>query len=114
MISQDLQLDSTGDLKIENGDFVVGPSDFQHIKDLINSFPGWWKQFSSVGVGARQYIGSTGMQQTLQRAVQLALQGDNYTNISITYTNGTDGTFNMTVTASKNGATTIATFNVTA
>jgi len=33
------------------GDFAIGESDNQHLYDIINSFPGWWKQFPQVGVG---------------------------------------------------------------
>ena len=41
----DFLLDEDGDLDIVNGDFAVGPSDVQHIEDIVaNSFVGMWKQ----------------------------------------------------------------------
>lgn len=110
MISKDLIQDSNGDLLIQNGDFVVGPSDFQHIYDIIQSYVGWWKQNPQIGVGIRSYLGSAGMQQTLQRSIKLQLQADNYNNISVTSTTNPDGTFNITVKASRNGSTINGTF----
>jgi len=51
MIFQDYLLDENGDLLIENGDFVVGASDEQHAIDIMQSFPGEWKQFPLLGAG---------------------------------------------------------------
>lgn len=74
----DFGVESTGDLKIENGDFVIESSDAQHIEDIINSFPGFWKQFPSCGVGLQQYLNSTGTQQQLKNAISSQLKQDGY------------------------------------
>lgn len=70
--------DADGDLLIQNGDFVVGPSDPQHIKDIINSFPGWWKRTPTVGVGIFQYLNSAGQEQTIEKSIKTQLQADGY------------------------------------
>jgi hypothetical protein len=75
----DIQLDDTGDLLFANGDLLIGRSDEQHIKDTINAFPGWWKEFPADGVGIMAYLKSSGQQQTLARSVRLQLQADGYT-----------------------------------
>lgn len=62
----------------EQGDFAIAPSDEQHIKDTINAFPGWWKQYPADGVGAWSYSGSSGQAQSLVRSIKLQLQSDGY------------------------------------
>lgn len=66
------------DLRIQNGDFIIGESDQQHIADTINAFPGWWKQFPADGVGVLRYLRSSGQQQKLCQEVKLQLQADGY------------------------------------
>lgn len=78
MIAQDFLFDDDGDLRIENGDFVIGDSDVQHIQDIIFSGPGWYKEFPEIGVNALSYLGSKGKQQEFQRAIKLQLQSDGY------------------------------------
>ena len=96
MANYDLQLVADGagndDLVIDpvTGDFVSAPSDEQHIKDTINAFPGWWKQYPADGIGAMQYLGSAGQVQALARAIKLQLEADGYqvNNPKISYAGG--------------------------
>lgn len=53
---KDLLLDENGDLKIENGDFVVGKSDEQHQLDIMLAEKGEFKEFPEVGVGIQQML----------------------------------------------------------
>lgn len=46
---KDVLLDDTGDLKIVNGDFVVGESTQQEITHILTSFRGEWKEHPLVG-----------------------------------------------------------------
>lgn len=62
----------------DDGDFLLGDSDEQHIQDTINAFPGWWKENPGDGVGAMQYLNSSGTEQSLTRAIKLQLQSDGY------------------------------------
>lgn len=95
MIAQDIQLDDDGDLLIRNGDFVIGPSDNQHIQDLINASVGWWKEFPLVGVGIENYQGSSGAQQQLERSIKVQLEGDGYSLPTIKAIQEPDGTFTI-------------------
>ena len=75
MIFTDIQSDDDGDLFIDPNanDFVISPSDQQHISDIIISFVGWWKQFSLVGVGLSSFLNSSGREQELERLISLQL-----------------------------------------
>jgi len=84
MVFQDFLLDpNTGDLLIQNGDFVIGASDEQHIFDIITSFAGDFKQFPIVGVGIQQYIKGQGGNATINtnesvNDILSQLQADGY------------------------------------
>lgn len=74
----DYLLDSNGDLLITNGDIVVGESDKQHIKDTINAFPGWWKQYPTDGVGIAAYAKARANTLELEKQLRLQLESDGY------------------------------------
>ncbi len=71
--------DNNNDLLIVNGDFRVGDSDEQHIKDTIVAFSGWWKENASDGVGIDSFVKSTGQEQVVARLVKIQLENDGYT-----------------------------------
>lgn len=77
---KDIKLDPTGDLYIDplTGDFAIDYSDQDHIKDIIESFIGSWKEFPALGVGIKQYQGSGGKEQQVQQTISLQLQSDGY------------------------------------
>ena len=77
MIAYDLIADSTEDLKILNGDFVIDASDKQHIGDIIQSAPNWWKEYPQVGVNIQLYLSGSNTDQ-LNRNLKLQLQSDGY------------------------------------
>ena len=79
---QDFQLDDNGDLNIVNGDFVVAPSDPQHIFDIIASFQGEWKEFPLVGVGIMQFLKSQNGGVAIN-AIKQQLQADGYSLSSV-------------------------------
>jgi len=75
------------DLKLENNDFFIDPvkgdflitdSDTQHVQDIINSFANWWKEFPTIGVGIKKYLGATGGVQVVKRAIKIQLKSDGY------------------------------------
>lgn len=75
----DLLLDETGDLLIENGDFVIDESTAQHMDLLLLSNKGEWRHSPSVGVGLRTFLNSPfGPVQRagLQREIQIQLEAD--------------------------------------
>jgi len=66
------------------GDFVFAPSDNQHIKDTINAFPGWWKQFPLDGVGIALYKNARTNPQAVINKVKQQLESDGYVCINPT------------------------------
>lgn len=53
---QDILLDDNFDLRIENGDFVVGESTNQHAEILLLSEKGDIRQYPFLGVGIKSFI----------------------------------------------------------
>lgn len=60
------------------GDFEALESDSQHVKDITESYLGWWKEFPTLGVGAKKFLGSSGGVQKLKSKIQIALKADGY------------------------------------
>ena len=69
------------------GDFLAADSDTQHVKDLIFSFVGWYKESPTLGVGAQKYVNSSGSLQKLKSRIQIALKADGYKAQKITVKN---------------------------
>ncbi len=69
------------------GDFLAADSDTQHVKDLIYSFVGWYKERPTLGVGAQKYISSSGNLQELKSRIQITLKADGYKAQKITIKN---------------------------
>ena len=85
---------TNGDLLTQNGDFAFGPSDMQHITDLIVSFPGYWMEYPSVGVGLFQYFNSAGQEQALTQSISVQLASDGYSSQPVSIYNP-DGTYTV-------------------
>jgi hypothetical protein len=79
MAAQDIKIEDN-DLFIDSntGDFAVAFSDTQHVQDIINSWAGWWKEFPTLGVGLKQYLGRSGGIQLTKRAISIHLNSDGY------------------------------------
>jgi hypothetical protein len=76
---KDVLTNDSGDLVIENGDFVVDYSEEQHVQDILISAPGTWKQWPTVGVGIvmRQEKGYTREAlDRLKKNIKLQLMAD--------------------------------------
>ena len=84
---QDFLLDVNGDLQIQNGDFVVGPSNNQHVADIIQSFVGSWKQNPILGVGMLQYLKSQNAQVAVN-SIKNQLQSDGFSVSAVNVKNG--------------------------
>jgi hypothetical protein len=69
-----------GDLYINpnTGDFDFGPSDVQHLNDILLSAPGWWKRKPTLGVGIMSYLKSKVNPQKLVQSIRLNCQADGY------------------------------------
>lgn len=62
---------------IKDGDFVLGESDFQHVKDILEFRVGDIPQFPTLGTGISLYIQSTDRQKLI-RDIIAALSLDKY------------------------------------
>jgi len=51
MIATDILTDDNGELRIANGDFVVGASDDQHMQHMLWANQGSYKQSPKMGIG---------------------------------------------------------------
>lgn len=70
-------------------DFDIGPSDTQHVNDIVISSPGWWKQWVTLGVNIYSYLKGKGVTQKAIQSIRLQLQSDGYrVDGSYTFTGG--------------------------
>jgi hypothetical protein len=81
MIAKDFKKDAKGDISIENGDFVVTDSDREHILDIMQSMPGWFKKFPLVGFNPYQYLNANVSSIEVSKNAKIQLQSDGYDNI---------------------------------
>jgi len=65
------------DLLINGGDFVIGPSDIQHVRHIIEAEQGNYKQHPLIGVGVRKMLGGC-LGQLEKRKIRLQLKSDQY------------------------------------
>jgi hypothetical protein len=87
-----LQATLEGDLKIVNGDFVIGPSDSQHIKDIIYENVGCYKQYPTCGVGLDEDQFMPIKMQELKQRINIQLSKDGYKiiNLGLSYNPSTE------------------------
>jgi hypothetical protein len=84
----DLLLDSTGDVMIENGDFVFGESDQQHVEDIFIANQGEYKEWPLLGFGAINYIKTRVTDAEFKRDLKIQLAYDDYIAANIDTSNG--------------------------
>lgn len=77
MISEDLQLDEIGDILLKDGDYVMGESDMQHIEDILDAYPGEYRNAPLLGVYLQRGINGL-MNGSIRRDININLQADNY------------------------------------
>lgn len=79
MARNDFLYDENGKLQTENGDFVTGTSDDQHVKLLLELNKGELKENPTIGVGLNQYLKKQHTSLTeLKRAIKVGLEADSY------------------------------------
>ncbi|MBL7868888.1 MAG: hypothetical protein JNM71_12810 [Flavobacterium lindanitolerans] len=77
--NKDITLDDNFDLLIENGDFVVSPSDQQHVNCIFLAHAGEYKQFPLIGFGASRFLKkTTASKQKFLRELTIQLEMDGY------------------------------------
>ena len=100
MIFQDFLTNGLGgDLIISNGDFVIGPSDYQNQYDIINDTQGYWKEYPNLGVGLiLQQNGNVDLTQ-LSSLIMNQLNNDGFTTRSPKITFDSSGDLNIVTNA---------------
>jgi hypothetical protein len=78
----DFLTDENGDLQIEDGDFITGASDDQHIQHLLQSTIGTIKDAPLLGVGIVEAISGV-VDGSTKRKIDINLKADGYTLRSI-------------------------------
>ncbi len=82
---QDLLTDTTEDIHIENGDFVIGFSNNQHQKHILLANKGEYKQHPEVGAGIVQMIADDRYTEILiETKKQLEYDGMKIQNVAFT------------------------------
>jgi len=80
----DFLLDDEGDVRIENGDFVIDDAEAQHVDDLIYSFKGDWKEHPLLGAEAQRQLKQGNSLTKLKKAIKTELENDGYSNVDVT------------------------------
>ncbi|WP_143394579.1 hypothetical protein [Flavobacterium branchiophilum] len=73
----DLTLNSDYDLKIENGDFVIGDSTEQNVELLFISTPGDWKEHIEAGI-AIERVAHGNIDRFLDRTIRVQMEADGF------------------------------------
>jgi hypothetical protein len=90
----DILLDENGNYRVENGDFVVGESDDQHVELLLVSTKGSFREYPTLGTGIVNWVKKQNIDLNgLEREIKVNLQADGYKagNLNI----AANGEFNM-------------------
>ena len=85
-----------------NGDFVISDSDQQHIQDIFESEPGFWKEHPLIGVAINTYLKSSGKEQEIQVNGAIQLKSDVYQDVTVDASYTSDGTLNIATNAVRN------------
>lgn len=88
MARKDLLLDALGDLAIEEGDFVIAPSDMQHVKHIVESQKGEYKESPFMGFGVENYLKTNTNPLAFKRDLKIQLEYDHYKNATIDLSKG--------------------------
>jgi hypothetical protein len=79
----DFLLDTNDDLRIENGDFVIGNSLDQEVGMILKTNPGEWKEDPIMGAGLIRKLKGNIIDQEIEQIIRLQLGRDdkNYDDI---------------------------------
>ncbi len=75
---KDILLDEDGDLKISNGDFVIGDSNTQEIEALLISKKGMFKEFPLTGADLERLVKARAGQTAAIKEIKKQLVGDGF------------------------------------
>ena len=85
----DILLDEQNEVLIADGDFVIGQSDQQHVKHIVEAFKGEYKSAPLVGFGAIGYLKRDEMiESEFRRDLKIQLENDGYIDSKIDLSEG--------------------------
>ncbi len=86
---QDILLDEQNKILIADGDFVIGQSDQQHVKHIVEAFKGEFKASPVVGFGILNYLKrDEKIESEFRRDLKIQLENDGYTDPNIDLSEG--------------------------
>jgi hypothetical protein len=77
------------------GDFDFCPSDGQHVKDILFSQPGWYKEFPLLGCSIQTMLKGKINQQKVEALIKQQLEADGYSVRRPAITINTSGKFRI-------------------
>ncbi|WP_187477852.1 oxidase [Amniculibacterium sp. G2-70] len=86
---KDILLNEQNEILIVDGDFVIGQSDQQHVKHIVEAFKGEYKSNPLVGFGVINYLKRDEMiESEFKRDLKIQLTSDGYQDPIIDLTGG--------------------------
>ncbi len=86
---QDILLNEANELLIVDGDFVIGQSDQQHVKHIVETFKGEYKAHPLVGFGVINYLKRDDkIESEFRRDLKIQLENDGYNDADIDLSEG--------------------------
>jgi hypothetical protein len=79
----DFILDESGDLLLQNGDFVKRNANPQHVEDILQTIPGEYKMAVFVGCDLPRFLKSSATKEEVSTLVQKQLSLDGFTVFSV-------------------------------
>jgi hypothetical protein len=73
----DIEVDEEGDLLFRNGDFNTAVANDEHVKAILYSEEGDWKQFPNLGIGIQKYLNGE-LPNNITSTIKSQLQLDNF------------------------------------
>jgi hypothetical protein len=86
-MAQDIILDEENDLAIVAGDLVVGLSQYQHVKHLLEAEKGYYKFSPLSGVGFSNILNDEFDSEEVLRLVRFEVERDGFKVSKLTFTN---------------------------
>lgn len=94
---EDFLYNSDGDLSIKNGDIEVGPSDNQHLEDIMLADWGQFRQYPELGVGIERFFMGNYSKQYIRKEIRREVESDNFTITNLEL----DGDLNINLRAKR-------------
>jgi len=80
--------EGTNNLKIENGDFVLGETEQQNINFILVASKGNFYQTPQIGVNLISFLNSSSGNQRIFNKIETNLNFDNYKNVEVEFIDG--------------------------